>query len=145
MPPVGFRKQVELAMPGTFGELVGKTGLSQSTIKKWLAVIRADGASHIGKWIRTEGRGGSFRPVHVLGPGRDARCNLKRMDGAECSRRYRKALAKASKEGDPRLDRRRAVASAKWFARKAAKGKSVDPLVAALFGTRVKPQETENP
>ena len=114
MPPVGYKSHVIAAMPGTVPEITARSGLTESTVKRWIFIMRAAGESHIGSWKRSEGPGG-FQSIHVAGPGADAVCKLKRRTCAQYSKRSRKA-AKA----DGRMEIAQARRSAKYYANKAA-------------------------
>ena len=56
-------------LPGTRAQIERKSGASSSSVGKWLAILRADGAIHIGGWRRSHM--GSKRPIFVLGAGVD--------------------------------------------------------------------------
>jgi hypothetical protein len=104
MPPVGFRSLIARALPGTMNDLVRNSGCAESTIRRWLHRLRAEGECHIGGWRRNAG---GPTPYYVAGPGKDARCNLKTFTNAECSRRSR-ARMKGTEHGDVMLAKNRA-------------------------------------
>ena len=114
MPPVGYKAQVVAAMPGTVPEITVKCGMTVTTVKRWIRIMRAAGESHIGSWKRCEGSGG-FQSIHVLGAGFDAPCRLKPFTGAQYSKRSRR-----NAKVDGRADIAQARRSAKYYARKAA-------------------------
>ncbi|WP_147328072.1 hypothetical protein [Duganella sp. BJB476] len=88
--------------------------MTETTVKRWIRIMRAAGETHIGSWRRCEGSGG-FQPIHVLGPGADALCRLKPFTGAQCSKRSRR-----NAKADGRADVAQARRSAKYYAKKAA-------------------------
>lgn len=121
------RPQVEAALPGTLGDISERSGVQLSTVVRWLRIMRDAGECHIGGWERTSGTGGPIKAVYVLGPGKDAKCTLKRLSTATYSARHR---AKTRKDG------RREHVLAKnrsdyWADRAKVQG---DPLILALFG-----------
>ncbi|MBV8660375.1 MAG: helix-turn-helix domain-containing protein, partial [Burkholderiales bacterium] len=89
MPPVGYKSQIIAAMPGSVPEIMAKSGMNESTVKRWIRIMRAAGESHIGSWKRSNGSGG-FQSVHVLGAGQDAPCCLKSFTVAQCCKRSRR-------------------------------------------------------
>lgn len=64
------RELVLSGLPGTRSQIAGKCGASLSSVGKWLAILRAEGAIHVGDWHRSHM--GSKQPVFVLGAGVDA-------------------------------------------------------------------------
>lgn len=125
MPPVGYKAQVVAAMPGTVPEIVVRSGMTESTVKRWICIMRAAGESHIGSWKRSVGPG-QFQSIHVLGPGDDAACKLRPFTVAECSKRARRA-GRINGNADAIQARR----SAKYYAKKAAS--AAHDWAAALF------------
>lgn len=73
MAPPGYRHVIERALPGTLAQLVDKSGMSIALVRKWVRVMRADGACHVGAWERGQGGRGELRvaQVFVAGPGAD--------------------------------------------------------------------------
>lgn len=131
MPPVGFRRLVEEALPGTYGELIERTGLAESTVKRWIKVMRAEGKVFISAWRRcigNPGHGGQFMPRFAVGENRkDRPCPFKASTSTETSTRHRE---KAKKTGE--WAHMLARSNARKWARKAQQ--HGDPLVNALFG-----------
>jgi hypothetical protein len=66
-----LREKVITGLPGTRAQIGKKSGTSSSTVGKWIAVLHAEGAIHVSKWLRS--KLGSKRPVYVLGAGIDAK------------------------------------------------------------------------
>lgn len=83
-----LREKVIAALPGTRAEIEKKSGVSEATVGKWLSILRAEGAVHIGKWRRAV-LSGSKRPVFVLGAGVDAK-PPKTLTPQQSQKRYRK-------------------------------------------------------
>lgn len=115
MPPVGYKAQVVAAMPGTVPEIMARSGMTETTVKRWIRILRAAGESHIAKWKRSIGSG-AFQSVHVLGAGQDARCYLQPYTTAQLSKRSRRAG-----KVDGRAEATQARRSAKYYAKKAAR------------------------
>lgn len=113
MPPVGYKAQVIAAMPGTVPEIMARSGMTKSTVKRWITLMREAGECHIDRWIRPDGPGG-FMPVHIIGEGKDARCHLKAFSGAHYSKKSRR---KAKEEGKAEFTQARR--SAQYYAKKA--------------------------
>lgn len=127
MPTVGHRQRVADALPGTRLEIAARLpDLADSTVRRWLRIMRADNECHIKGWRRSTGTRGAFKAVYAMGPGKDA-AKIKPEGTAVYSRRYRKN----TKHGEAG-DRRRAYGEAVYFSKKAEK--RGDPLVNALFG-----------
>lgn len=91
MPPIGFKKLIADALPGTMKQLVEKSGCAESTIRRWLERMRLAGECHITRWERT---GGQITPHYVSGAGKDAVCNLKSKTSAQYCKEHRKRLRK---------------------------------------------------
>lgn len=119
------RDMVLAALPGSRMELMAKTGLSKSTISRWVTDLHAAGLIHIIKWRRPEK--GPFMPIYADGAGKDAKCKLKYFTNAQKSTRYR-TKAHITGEWAERARQQRA----RYWSGKA--GKTADPLVNALFG-----------
>jgi hypothetical protein len=83
-----MRQQILNALPATRPALQEKLGINRSTAQSWLKRLREEGAIHISGWKRPK-VSGSFLPVHAVGFGRDARCQLKRKTSADYADRYR--------------------------------------------------------
>jgi|SRR5471030_1751024 len=96
MSQIGFKSLIVRALPGTISDLVKKSGCAESTIRRWLNRMRADGECHIARWRRT---GGSLTPFYVAGRGVDAVCNLKARTNAQYCRRSR-AKMQGTEHGD---------------------------------------------
>jgi hypothetical protein len=129
MPPLGYLKQVEQSLPGTFRDIESRCGLSKSTIKRWVKFLRAENRCYVGKWVRCVGSGG-FMPYFEIGEGVDAVCKLRPYTPSQQGHRYRRKRSK-----DPELaiaDRNKA--SAKYWPRKAAV--NGDPVVNLFFGRK---------
>lgn len=114
MPPVGYKAQVIAAMPGTVPEIIAASGMNESTVKRWIRLMRAAGESHIGSWKRSNHQG-AFQSVHVIGQGDDAPCRLKPWTMAQCCKRSRR-----NAKADGRAEFTQARRSAKYYAKKAA-------------------------
>ena len=73
MPPPGYRHAVERALPGTLAQLVGKSSMRIAVVRKWVRIMREEGACHVGAWERVQGGRGvpSVAQVFVPGPGAD--------------------------------------------------------------------------
>lgn len=137
MPPIGFRKLVEQALPGNYSELRQRSGLAESTVKRWIKLMHAEGAVHISGWQRctgNSGHGGRFMPVFTAGAGKDKPCLLKRLTSAETSTAWRKRERAAGRWHEV-LER---CNSMKWAKKARTRGHSFEPL-AALFGRRPAP------
>lgn len=128
MPPVGYRKQVEAALPGTSEDIVARSGVMVSTVVRWIRIMRDAGECHIIGWRRTKGTGGAIKAVYAAGPGVDARCRLKRLPGALYNKRHRAKVAEDPERDIARLAKKKADY---WTRRAKLQG---DPLVSALFG-----------
>jgi hypothetical protein len=89
MPAPGFRHVVIAALPGALSELIEKSGLTKSSVIRWLRIMRDENVCHVSGWKRTGGNG-PIKRVYSYGPGPDAPCNLKPMGGACYSARSRK-------------------------------------------------------
>lgn len=63
------RDKVLSGLPGTRAQIEKKSGASSASVGKWLAILRAEGAIHVGGWRRSHM--GSKRPIFVLGAGVD--------------------------------------------------------------------------
>ena len=81
------RDQVISGLPGTRSQIERKSGASSSSVGKWLAILRAEGAIHVGGWRRS--KMGSKRPVFVLGAGVD-KPEPKTLTAKQIGDRYRK-------------------------------------------------------
>jgi hypothetical protein len=71
MPPVGERAAVLAALPGDVHQLVEKTGLVESTVRRWLVRMRKaePKQARVISWKR---KNGGMAPRYVAGPGADA-------------------------------------------------------------------------
>lgn len=92
MAPPGFKKAILAALPGTVLEIRERTGLAESTIRRWARKLRGT-EMRISHYIRT---GGLYTPHYVAGAGKDAK-EPAPMTGAEYCRRWRE---KARKSGE---------------------------------------------
>lgn len=130
MAPPDKRKEVEAALPGTVLQLVDKTGLAESTVRRMLRRLRDDDKAHISKRLRNVG---GSTPLWVAGPGEDAP-PLKPYTAAQYCRRFRKRVRKAIKDAeagrkpDPRYLRHVARVQTDKIA------KVGDPFINAFFG-----------
>lgn len=113
------------AMPGTRREIEEKTGLSKTTVFRWVKELHACGWCFISTWRRPDR--GPWMPRYSAGPGKDAACKLKYLTEAEKSLRFRKK-ARANGSWEDRL----AQVRMRYWQRKAATRR--DPIVSALFG-----------
>jgi hypothetical protein len=123
------RTRILEAMPGSRVELAKATGIEDSTVVRWLRVLRAERGCHIRRWERCVGRG-SLIPVYASGPGEDAP-NPGPEGQAVYSKRYRESI-----RGTERWDRVLASKRANWHADQAAAGARRDPIMEGLFGRR---------
>lgn len=87
MPPIGFGSLIARSLPGSMTDLVRKSGCAESTIRRWLHRMRADGTCHISGWERNCS---SITAIYSSGPGTDVPCNLKRKTSAQYSKEWRK-------------------------------------------------------
>lgn len=131
-----YRQRVFDALPGTYSDLIERAHASRGTVYLHIKQMRGDGLVHIGSWRRTEGKGGSYQPVFVVGQGKDAPCRFERLGRKVYDDRWKKRL-KAAGKLDDYMDRKGARDRAIINVKRAQAGKMVDPLVQALFG-RVK-------
>lgn len=107
MPPPSTKPLVAAALPGTVVDIIAKSGLVESTVRRHLCTLRDEGKAHIKKRRRA---GGRSSPVWVEGPGKDAPIPAPLGNAGWCRRhrkRVRKAIAKAQAGGkeDPRYIR----------------------------------------
>lgn len=63
------RELVLSGLPGTRSQIERKSGISSSSVGKWLAILRAEKAAHVGGWRRS--KNGSKQPIFMLGAGID--------------------------------------------------------------------------
>lgn len=63
------RDAVIAGLPGTRAQIAKKSGVSISSVGKWLAILRAEKAIHISGWRRSHM--GSKQPFFALGAGED--------------------------------------------------------------------------
>lgn len=110
MPPVGMKSAVAAALPGTIHEIAKKSGLAESTIRRWLRELRENNAAHISRWNR---QNGLPTPFYAAGPGKD-RPAPKARTSAQYSKKWRAARRKE------RIEREEARAEADEFVRQAA-------------------------
>lgn len=68
MAPPGFKKAILAALPGTIHDIRAKTGLAESTIRRWARKLKGKGM-RISRYKRTSGL---YTPVYVVGYGPDA-------------------------------------------------------------------------
>ena len=105
------------ALPGTTSSIMGKTGIKESSVRRWLNICQAEGALHIGEWLRS---GGNFQAQYVAGPGVNADCKLRTRTNAQHSKQFRKRARLDGRYQDILAQER-----GKWWAdsavRKAAK------------------------
>ncbi len=89
MPPVGERATVKAALPGNIEQLVEKTGLAESTIRRWLVRMRKaePKEAHIVGWKR---KCGGMAPRYAAGPGKDMK-KPKARSNAQYSQKWRAA------------------------------------------------------
>lgn len=118
------RADILQSMPGSVDQLAAKSGYHRDTVTRWLRKLRAENASHITGWLRPNGSG-HFIPVHGAGPSADVECTLKPLTASED---WQKRKAKYGMQMLRRQER------ARHWALQARRGRTTDPLVAALFG-----------
>jgi len=111
---------VRAALPGTQGQIMKATGLTQPTTARWLTFMRECGEAHVGAWVASK-PGGPPQSVYHAGPGADVACNVRPLSNAE---KLRRKHAPGAIEREER--RRRADALAAPARR--------DPFTAAFFG-----------
>lgn len=121
-----YRQIVFDALPGSVVDVSIRTGISRSSVFRWLRDLHAAGEVHVGDWRRGV-NGGVVARVYHAGPGTDVRCRIKRYTEAEKSKRYRKRALQTGVWA-----RRLARQRAKYWAERALVRR--DPLAAALFG-----------
>lgn len=126
MPPVGYKAIIVAAMPGTVPEIVASSGMTESTVKRWIRILHAAGEIYISGW-QPHPRAGAHMAVYSIGNLPDAKCKLKTLTKRQIRLRYE---AKAKEDG--RYDVLRAHWRSRYWERKAAA--VGDPMVAALFG-----------
>ena len=129
--PISYGQRIFDALPGTYLELIERGFASRGTVYLWIKRYRAEGKCHIGGWKRTEGRGGSYQPVFVAGPGKDVACRFKQLTSKQYNARYFKKL-KATDQLDEFRTRKAVREHARYTVKKAQAGKLVDPITAAL-------------
>jgi hypothetical protein len=88
----GFRILIARSLPGSMTDLVRKSGCAESTIRRWLHRMRADGTCHISGWERNCS---SITAIYSAGPGPDAPCRLKRKTSAQYSKEWRDRARKS--------------------------------------------------
>lgn len=108
MPPVGEKETVAAALPGNIEQLVAKTGLAESTIRRWLVRMRKTEPkeARITSWKR---KAGGMAPRYAAGPGVDAK-KPKARTQAQYSQKWR----------DARKEERLEIEAARTEARAAA-------------------------
>ncbi len=89
------RDLVIAALPGTHHQLAKKSDVSISTVGKWIAILRKEGAIHVTGWRRSHR--GSKQPVFTLGPGED-KPEPKTLTQAQSDARFRKRNPERHKE-----------------------------------------------
>jgi hypothetical protein len=115
-------------MPGTHNELIERTGMGKSTVKRWTVLLRACGWVHVPKWVRSDGPG-RIQPVFRAGPGVNVPCDLPVLTPQERVERHRKR-AKLSGEHQHKLARERAQKKA---ARVRKRGRPATPWDALMM------------
>lgn len=98
------RDKVLTGLPGTRAQIEKKSGVGPSSVGKWLAVLRAEGAIHIGGWRRSHM--GSKRPIFVLGAGVDKK-PPKTLSPEKSQERYRKRHPERRREIQANSEQRR--------------------------------------
>ena len=77
------------ALPGTYKEIMVKSGLSVCTVQKWASRMRTEGEIHVSGWHRAQAQGLPC-PVLVMGPGKDAEAPAPVVGLSKSSRRRAK-------------------------------------------------------
>lgn len=117
------------AMPATLNEISAATGIATMSAWRIIERLREAGWSYIGRWANPEGNT-KPSPVHYAGKGKDR--EYKTQTKRDNHVRYMRKLKKP--EHAERLDRLRATKNTRQWLKK--KKFPVDPLVAALFGSK---------
>src|ERR1700688_3233189 len=97
-----MRQIVHDALPGTLMEVVERTGLCKTTVRKYIWQMREERLVYISKWIRSKAQG-SFQPYFRLGKGKDAPCKLKAYDADQRWERFKDRHLKDGSLEDMRL------------------------------------------
>lgn len=114
------------AMPNSAPAIVRKTGITETTVRDRIALMRAAGGlTHIKRWKHASQ--GPDMPVHEAGPGIDAECDLEPRTNQE---KYQRWLAKVTRSGKIISIRERRRVNREFRKLRLAG----DPLVNALFG-----------
>lgn len=107
MDPPSARQTVKEALPGTIHQLVKKSGLTESCIRRWLRDMRDKKEAHISAYKRTAGL---WTPLWVLGIGSDAKkpkpltsahyCRMWRNKNRRDNAEFKEAAKRAKKAAD---------------------------------------------
>lgn len=131
-----IEKSVLDAMPGTYMDIIEKTKMSMTTVKKIVYMlrksVREDGTKErcfIRSWRRP--KQGKYLPVYQAGPGKDVACKFKPKTRQERNLVY---IAKLRRLG--KLDEHRELDYSRRRAKRAERStiRQGDPLLNALFG-----------
>lgn len=133
MPKESRKDTVLQALPGTIHDIVGTTGLAESTIRRWLRRMQESEPkqAHVARFRRT---GGMRTPYWVAGPGKDAK-EPAALGNAAWSRKSRKKRRAENEDFRAARDR----------ARRAAKEAATTPNTwfSALLQTTGQPRAAE--
>lgn len=92
-----YGEQIEQAilavLPGTIEEIAKKARLTIQQVKYRLRTMKPM-LCHTGRWRRPNGPG-AFHPIIYAGAGEDVPCPLKRKEGKETSKSYRRRVKRA--------------------------------------------------
>lgn len=112
MPKVSHKQFVIDALPGTFSEIIAKSGVKKDTVIRWLRIMQDSGECYVKRWKRSKAQGPLMR-VYAFGKGKDA-MRPERLSMAVYKKRYRE---RHPLEVDIYNARRRAINEANRAAR----------------------------
>jgi len=109
------RELVLSGLPGTRAQIKRKSGASSSSVGKWLAILRAEGSVHVGKWQRS--KHGAKKPIFFAGAGED-KPEPKTLTQSQSDKRFRRRHPDRVKEIQDNAYRRRKMREKGhgWFA-----------------------------
>lgn len=131
MPTPSARAKIVAALPGCSEVISRKTGVAESSVRKHLRQLQAEGNANIARFVRTSGHPAAY---WVAGPGENAEPPAPQTT-AEYSRAFRKRVEKAierAEQGKPFSDRYRkhvALHQADQLAKR-LRGKPANPFAA---------------
>lgn len=89
------RELVLSGLPGTRSQIERKSGVSSSSVGKWLAILRGESAVHVGGWRRS--KHGSKKPIFFAGAGED-KPEPKTLTPEQSQKRFRRRHPERVKE-----------------------------------------------